>query len=80
MQEQDSFIDGREVSRLTGLSKATRRRQIQSGRFPVPVVVGTKNLWSLREVSQAAQFAARDERQKRKAEVRPLATVAAVKS
>lgn len=76
-READSFIDGREVSRLTGYSKSTRARGIKAGTFPAPVIEGAKNLWSLREIKswQSARFAEREERTRQR--VKPLSVVRA---
>jgi prophage regulatory protein len=51
------------AARTGGRNPSTIRRDVKAGRFPAPVRVGGRLLWSAREVDEwiAARLAERDE-------------------
>lgn len=46
----DSFIKGRQVAAIVGVSLGQVNKLIRAGRFPKPVHIGAASRWSLKEV------------------------------
>lgn len=46
----DSFIHGRQVAEIVGVSVSQVNKLIRAGRFPKPVHIGAASRWSLKEV------------------------------
>ena len=63
MSENDTFVRGDEVSRITGVKRSTRYELLKKGLFPKPIKLSERMVaWSLNEVQewQASRIAARD--------------------